>query len=226
MKDAEIIINDVVKGEYDLPKKFAPVVHEIPDATSKDDGKVLTMSKNGGPTWGEGGLSEIKWADIKDKPGGYDRETIVTVTDETITSGNMFANYSGVHNSLMNRKGAPITVIFDGTVYECTVDSENAWGPFYVGDPNYAEYPFYIYANVFVDQAIYNPAHFRAADDASHTVKIKKMQTTPVVFDKKYIPDMQTLTGSTTFDSGKFLTVDTDGKPTWTRISNAEGGSY
>lgn len=65
-----------------------------------------------------------------------------------------------------------------------------------------------------------------AADDASHTVKIEKTQTAPVVFDKKYIPDMQTLTGSTTFDSGKFLTVDTDGKPTWTRISNAEGGNY
>lgn len=226
MKDAEIIINDVVKGEYDLPRQFAPVIHEIPDVTSKNAGKSLTVDKDGRPTWGEGGLSEIKWADIKDKPGGYDRETIVTVTDETITSGNMFANYSDVHNSLMNRKGAPITVIFDGAVYECTVDSENAWGPFYVGDPNYAEYPFYIYANVFIDQAIYNPAHFRAADDASHTVKIEKMQTTPVVFDKKYIPDIQTLTGSTTFDSGKFLTVDTDGKPTWTRISNAEGGSY
>ena len=84
MKDAEIIINDVVKGEYDLPKKFAPVVHEIPDATSKDDGKVLTMSKNGGPTWGEGGGSiQHDWyqndstaADyIKNRPGGYTKTT-------------------------------------------------------------------------------------------------------------------------------------------------------
>ena len=30
----------------------------------------------------------------------------------------------------------------------------------------------------------------------------------------------------TTSNSGKFLTVDTKGKPTWTSISNAEGGSY
>ena len=84
MKDAEIIINDVVKGEYDLPKKFAPVIHQIPDATSKDDGKVLTVSKNGGPTWGEGGGSiQHDWyqndstaADyIKNRPGGYTKTT-------------------------------------------------------------------------------------------------------------------------------------------------------
>ena len=31
---------------------------------------------------------------------------------------------------------------------------------------------------------------------------------------------------STTSDSGKFLTVGTDGKPAWTSISNAEGGNY
>ena len=80
MKDAEIIINDVVKGEYDLPRQFAPVIHEIPDATPKDSSKVLTVSKNGYPTWGEGGGSiQHDWyqndstaADyIKNRPGGY-----------------------------------------------------------------------------------------------------------------------------------------------------------
>ena len=84
MKDAEIIINDVVKGEYDLPKKFAPVVHEIPDAASKDAGKVLTMSKDGYPTWGEGQAGdEHDWYQndatakdyIKNRPGGYTKTT-------------------------------------------------------------------------------------------------------------------------------------------------------
>lgn len=84
MKDAEIIINDVVKGEYDLPRQFSPIIHEIPDATSKDDGKVLTVDKNGGPTWGEGGGSiQHDWyqndstaADyIKNRPGGYTKTT-------------------------------------------------------------------------------------------------------------------------------------------------------
>lgn len=51
MKDAEIIINGKCKGEYDLPKKFTPAVHEIPDSTPKDAGKVLTVSKNGLPMW-------------------------------------------------------------------------------------------------------------------------------------------------------------------------------
>ena len=80
MKDAEIIINDVVKGEYDLPRQFAPVSHEIPDATSKNAGKSLTVDKDGRPTWGEGGGSiQHDWyqndstaADyIKNRPGGY-----------------------------------------------------------------------------------------------------------------------------------------------------------
>lgn len=80
MKDAEIIINDVVKGEYDLPRQFSPVIHEIPDATSKNAGKSLTVDKDGHPTWGEGGGSiQHDWyqndstaADyIKNRPGGY-----------------------------------------------------------------------------------------------------------------------------------------------------------
>ena len=84
MKDAEIIINDVVKGEYDLPRQFAPVIHEIPDATSKNSGKSLTVDKDGRPTWGEGGGSiQHDWyqndptaADyIKNRPGGYTKTT-------------------------------------------------------------------------------------------------------------------------------------------------------
>lgn len=84
MKDAEIIINDVVKGEYDLPRQFAPVIHEIPDATSKNAGKSLTVDKDGRPTWGEGGGSiQHDWyqndstaADyIKNRPGGYTKTT-------------------------------------------------------------------------------------------------------------------------------------------------------
>ena len=80
MKDAEIIINDVVKGEYDLPRQFAPVIHEIPDVTSKNAGKSLTVDKDGRPTWGEGGGSvQHDWYQndatakdyIKNRPGGY-----------------------------------------------------------------------------------------------------------------------------------------------------------
>ena len=80
MKDAEIIINDVVKGEYDLPRQFAPIIHEIPDTTSKNAGKSLTVDKDGRPTWGEGGGSiQHDWYQndatakdyIKNRPGGY-----------------------------------------------------------------------------------------------------------------------------------------------------------
>ena len=84
MKDAEIIINDVVKGEYDLPRQFAPIIHEIPDATSKNAGKNLTVDKDGRPTWGEGGGSiQHDWYQndstavdyIKNRPGGYTKTT-------------------------------------------------------------------------------------------------------------------------------------------------------
>lgn len=38
--------------------------------------------------------------------------------------------------------------------------------------------------------------------------------------------NLKSILNPTTSNSGKFLTVDTNGKPTWTSISNAEGGSY
>lgn len=38
--------------------------------------------------------------------------------------------------------------------------------------------------------------------------------------------NLTSILNPTTSNSGKFLTVDTKGKPTWTSISNAEGGSY
>ena len=38
--------------------------------------------------------------------------------------------------------------------------------------------------------------------------------------------NLTSILNPTTSNSGKFLTVGTNGKPTWTSISNAEGGSY
>lgn len=38
--------------------------------------------------------------------------------------------------------------------------------------------------------------------------------------------NLKSILNPTTSNSGKFLTVDTNGKPTWTSISNAEGGNY
>lgn len=38
--------------------------------------------------------------------------------------------------------------------------------------------------------------------------------------------NLKSILNPTTSNSGKFLTVGTNGKPTWTSISNAEGGSY
>ena len=220
MKDAEIIINDVVKGEYDLPRQFAPVIHEISDVTSKDAGKVLTVSKNGGPAWGEGGLSEIKWADIKDKPGGYDIKELVTVTDETATSGQLLTNHSAVLRFFDEHSGDTVVVTFDGTPYQCTIINDGA-GSWHVGDHEFVEYPFCIVSFIQVDaDPIEQAKLYTATTGESHTVKIEGYATTPVVFNKKYIPDLKTLTGSATHMEGRVLAVDESGVPKWTRLDS------
>ena len=71
---------------------------------------------------------------------------------------------------------------------------------------------------------------YTATTGESHTVKIEGYATTPVVFNKKYIPDLKTLTGSATHMEGRVLAVDESGVPKWKRldsiIESANGVSF
>ena len=135
-------------------------------------------------------------------------------------------NYSAVNIFFEGHIGETVVVTFDGTPYQCTI-IDGGSGSWYVGDPNFVEYPFYILSSIQVGSDPYNPTYLRTATAGeSHTVKIEGYKTTPVVFDRKYIPDLQKLTNSMVWQKGRFLRVNDDGVPEWQTVSNANGVSF
>lgn len=195
-------------------------------ALSKD-GKTLNVTGGGGSQadWNQNDETAVDY--VKNRPGGYDVKELVTITDETAISGQLLTNYSAVTNFFSNHVGETVIVTFDGTPYQCVITAKYSSGPWYVGDPNYAEYPFDIRASIIVGSDPYNPAYLRTATTGeSHTVKIEGYKTTPVVFDRKYIPDLQTLTNSMVWQKGRFLRVNDNGVPEWQTVSNANGVSF
>lgn len=208
MKDAEIIINDVVKGEYDLPKKFAPVVHEIPDATSKDDGKVLTMSKNGYPMWGEGKAGDdsdtirITWdgdTTGKESISGEDT-TFYKVSDMIVTKDQLTGATVSFSNNNTAVVGGELLALYDygenAQIYDRRTDD------IYIG-----------IIRMDIDKASAGVYFISTSDFYITSLNLKSVE-------KIKIPK------PTANDSGKFLTVGMNGDPVWTSISDAEGGGY
>ena len=184
-------------------------------ALSKD-GKTLNVTGGGGSQadWNQNDETAVDY--VKNRPGGYDIKELVTVTDETATSGQLLTNYTAVNNFFRKRSGETVVVTFDGTPYQCAIIDDGSGG-YHVGDPNFVEYPFYIRSFIRVGSNPYDPVYlYTAIAGESHTVKIEGYATTPVVFDRKYIPDLKTLFGSVPALKGKFLVVNSDGYPEWT----------
>lgn len=201
MIDTKVKINGKTVGEYDLVKE--PCVKRVNGEGPDDNGNVEVEGGGGGT------------ANRPTINGGYDVEELVTVTDETATSGQLLTNYSAVNNFFEQHVGETVVVTFDGTPYQCTI-LDGGSGHWYVGDPNFVEYPFRILSSIQIDSNPFNPTKlYTATTGESHTVKIEGYRTTPVVFDRKYIPNLQALTNSMVWQNGRFLVVNDNGVPEW-----------
>lgn len=201
MIDTKVKINGKTVGEYDLVKE--PCVKMVNGEGPDDNGNVEVEGGGGGTT------------NVPTINGGYDTMELVTLTDETATSGQLLTNHTAVNDFMRGHVGETVTVTFDGTPYQCTIINDGA-GSWYIGDSNYVEQPFYISANISVGSDPMDPAILHTATSGeSHTVKIEGYKSTPVVFDRKYIPDLQTLTNSMVWQNGYFLVVNSNGVPAW-----------
>ena len=159
---------------------------------------------------------------MKNRPGGYDIKEPVTVTDETATSGQLLTNYSAVNNFFRMHIGETVVVTFDGTPYQCSI-IDDRFNNCHVGDPDFIEYPFCIRSEILVDHDPIDPVHlYTATVGESHTVKIEGYATTPVVFDKKYLPDIKTLTDATSYDKDSYLFCDENSNVGWMLFSSSD----
>lgn len=186
-----------------------------------EDGKTLNVSGGGSQAdWNQNDESAADY--VKNRPGGYDIKELVTVTDETATSGQLLTNYSEVNDFFSEHVGEVVNVTFDGTPYQCTIIGTDP-GEWYVGDPNFVEYPFDILSVIRVGSDPWNPTYLHtAAAGESHTVKIEGYATTPVVFDKKYLPDLKTLTNALPYDKNSYLVCDKNSNVRWMLFSDSD----
>ena len=190
-------------------------------ALSKD-GKTLNVTGGGGSQadWNQNDESAADY--VKNRPGGYDVKELVTVTDETATSGQLLTNYSEVNIFFEGHVGETVVVTFDGTPYQCSIIDAGS-GSWYVGDPNFVEYPFYILSSIQVGSSPYNPTYLHTAiAGESHTVTIEGYKTTPVVFDKKYLPDLKTLTNAQSYNTNSYLVCDKNSNVRWMLFSASD----
>ena len=201
MIDTKVKVNGKTVGEYDLIKE--PCVKRVNGEGPDDNGNVEVEGGGGGTASGP----TIN--------GGYDVEELVTLTDETATSGQLLTNHSAVNKFFMGHSGDTVVVTFDGTPYQCSI-IDDSHGRYHVGDPDFIEYPFHISSSFLIDSNPNDPVYLHTATTGeSHTVKIEGYRTTPVVFDRKYIPNLQALTNSMVWQKGRFLVVNDNGVPEW-----------
>lgn len=189
-------------------------------ALSKD-GKTLNVTGGGSQAdWNQNDETAVDY--VKNRPGGYDIKELVTVTDETATSGQLLTNYSAVNTFFQKHVGETVVVTFDGTPYQCAIIDDGSGG-YHVGGPNFVEYPFYIRSFIRVGSNPYDPVYlYTAIAGESHTVKIEGYATTPVVFDRKYLPDLKTLTNAQLYHKNSYLVCDQNSAVRWEDIDNSD----
>lgn len=238
MKDAEIIINGKCKGEYDLPRKFAPAVHEVPDTTPADAGKVLTVSNNGCPVWGEGGIGSntIIKGEQTTIAGGYVREK----SEQGVLVNCIVKPSDFIDVAARTRASGPAHQYQASIVLRrpITFDLEilgQINGVSVLGQINSNTWTFDL-VNANTNDCEYT------IDTSNNTISLVDSGSKPtnnleielyyyanagvIKFNRVFIPNIEELIGVETSDRDKFLYVNKYGHIMWQSIDNAEGGSY
>lgn len=179
---------------------------------------------------------------IKNRPGGYDAETPnVTYNCVTTVGTNPFDMERWdreVHQSTGQSQnsclaigqyfeaflGEERSIIFDGVEYRSIItkeyDSSVYNDVYHFGDSEFTDIPFHIYAYWDVEPRAYRAFIELQDSSISHTVDITTYRKVPVVFNKKYLPDLKTLTNAQPYDQNSYLVYDENSRVRWEAIDS------
>lgn len=215
-------------------------------------GEGLALSKDGKTLNVTGGGSQADWNQndetavdyVKNRPGGYDAETPNNTYNCVTTVGTnpfdmdrwdreVYQSTGQSQNSCLAIKqyfeaflGEECSVTFDGAEYRSIItkeyDSSVSDDVYHFGDSEFTDIPFHIYA--YWDVVRHQNMAFIGLQDSSvsHTVDITIYIKTPVVFNKKYLPDLKTLTNAQSYDKNSYLVCNENSAVRWISIDNSD----
>lgn len=181
---------------------------------------------------------------MKNRPGGYDAETPnVTYNCVTTVGTNPFDMYRWdreVYQSTGHSQnscqtieqyfeaffGKERSVIFDGAEYRSVItkeyDSSVYADVYHFGDSEFMNIPLHIYAYWSTER--HEHFAFIEVQDSSisHTVDITTYIKTRVVFDKKYLPDLKTLTNAQSYNKNSYLVCNENSVVRWISIDDSD----
>lgn len=209
-----------------------------------EDGKTLNVTGGGGSQadWNQNDETAVDY--VKNRPGGYDAETPNDTYNCVTTVGtNPFDMYRWdieVYQSTGQSQnscesieqyfeaflGEERSIIFDGAEYRSIITKEydnSVYADVYhFGDSEFTDIPFHIYAYWNVESRAYRAFIGLQDSSVSHTVGITTYRKAPVVFDKKYLPDLKTLTNAQPYDQNSYLVCDVNSMVRWEAIDSFE----
>lgn len=179
---------------------------------------------------------------MKNRPGGYDAETpnvtyncMTTVGtnpfnmqrwDEEVYESTGHSQNSGqsIEQYFEAFLGEERSIIFDGAEYRSIITKEydnSVYADVYhFGDSKFTDIPFHIYAYWDVEYHEYRAFIGLQDSSVSHTVDITTYRKVPVVFNKKYLPDLKTLTNAQSYNANSYLVCDENSNVRWIGIDN------
>ena len=210
-------------------------------ALSKD-GKTLNVTGGGGSQadWNQNNETAVDY--VKNRPGGYDAETPTKTYNCVTTVGTnpfdmerwdreVYQSTGQSQDSCESIKqyfevflGEERSIIFDGAEYRSVITKEydnSVYAEVYhFGDSEFTDIPFHIYA--YWDVVRHQYFAFIGLQDSSvsHTVDITTYRKAPVVFNKKYLPDLKTLTNAQSHNANSYLVCDNNSAVYWIDINS------
>lgn len=166
---------------------------------------------------------------MKNRPGGYDNLVIKAVYNLQTTAGtNPYFNGGSTATNIQDYfeefVGEECSVIFDGVEYRSVItkayDSNVYADVYHFGDSEFTNIPFHIY--VYWSVEVRGDLLYIEVQDSSvnHTVDVTTYINQPVVFNKKYLPNLKTYTNAQTYNKNSYLSCDENANVTWQQIDN------